>query len=107
MTQYRYSNPETSSLVVDTSVDDPEIVSTESSEVQLYLSQGNEILPCARNNSWHQIRVKRDELLAETDWWAVSDRVMSDEKTAYREALRDLPQTYASPDDVVWPTKPA
>ena len=106
MTQYRYSNPETTSLVVDITVDDPEIISVDSTEVQLYLSQGNEILPCARNNSWHQIRVKRDELLAETDWWAVSDRTVTEAQATYREALRNIPQAYNSPDDVVWPTKP-
>ncbi|PSW29187.1 hypothetical protein C9J19_07700 [Photobacterium phosphoreum] len=24
----------------------------------------------------------------------------------YRQALRDIPQTYDNPDDIVWPTKP-
>ncbi|MGC3834992.1 phage tail assembly chaperone [Moritella viscosa] len=24
----------------------------------------------------------------------------------YRQALRDIPQTFNNPDDVVWPTKP-
>ncbi|MCD9550856.1 hypothetical protein GLP21_19775, partial [Photobacterium carnosum] len=28
------------------------------------------------------------------------------EFTAYRQALRDIPQTYDNPDDIVWPTKP-
>jgi len=31
---------------------------------------------------------------------------MSAEETAYRQSLRDLPQTFANPEDVVWPTKP-
>lgn len=25
---------------------------------------------------------------------------------SYRQALRDIPQTYDNPDDVVWPLKP-
>jgi hypothetical protein len=57
--------------------------------------------------TWADIRSKRDGLLAETDWWAVSDRAMSASETAYRQALRDVPQNFASPADVVWPTKPA
>jgi hypothetical protein len=57
--------------------------------------------------TWADIRSKRDGLLAATDWWAVSDRAMSASETAYRQALRDVPQTFASPADVVWPTKPA
>ena len=57
--------------------------------------------------TWADIRSKRDGLLAATDWWAVSDRAMSASETAYRQALRDVPQNFASPADVVWPTKPA
>jgi hypothetical protein len=56
--------------------------------------------------TWADIRSKRDSLLAATDWWAVSDRAMSLDETNYRQALRDLPQTFANPEDVVWPAKP-
>jgi hypothetical protein len=56
--------------------------------------------------AWVDIRSKRDSLLAATDWWAVSDRAMSAAEAAYRQSLRDVPQTFSSPADVVWPTKP-
>ena len=52
------------------------------------------------------LREKRDELLAETDWWASSDRTMTAEQTAYRQALRDLPANTTDPENPVWPTKP-
>ena len=52
------------------------------------------------------LRVERDRKLAETDWWAMSDRTMTDAQTTYRQALRDVPANYTSLDDVVWPTKP-
>ena len=52
------------------------------------------------------LRVERDAKLAETDWWAMSDRTMTDAQTTYRQALRDIPASYSSLDDVVWPTKP-
>ena len=52
------------------------------------------------------LRVERDRKLADTDWWAVSDRTMTDAQTTYRQALRDIPASYSSLDDVVWPTKP-
>lgn len=51
------------------------------------------------------LREERDRRLAETDWWAVADRTMTTEQTAYRQALRDITNTYSSLDDVVWPTK--
>lgn len=53
-----------------------------------------------------RLRLKRNALLAETDWWASSDLTMTAEQTAYRQALRDITNTYSSLDDVVWPEKP-
>jgi len=54
----------------------------------------------------NSLRHVRDQKLAETDWWANSDLTMTAEQTAYRQALRDITDTYTSLDDVVWPTKP-
>ena len=51
-------------------------------------------------------RVKRNELLAETDWWAVADRTMTQAETDYRQALRDVPEQAGFPENVTWPTKP-
>ena len=52
------------------------------------------------------IRIVRDTLLAETDWWANSDVTMTDEQRAYRQALRDIPLQEGFPTNIVWPTKP-
>lgn len=52
------------------------------------------------------LREERNLRIAETDWWASSDLTMSAERTAYRQALRDITKTYSSLDDVVWPNKP-
>ena len=52
------------------------------------------------------LREERNRKIAETDWWASSDLTMTAEQTAYRQALRDITETYTSLDDVVWPTKP-
>jgi len=52
------------------------------------------------------LRNERNALLASTDWWASSDLTMTAEQTTYRQALRDITDTYTSLDDVVWPTKP-
>ena len=53
-----------------------------------------------------ELRAERNRRIAETDWWASSDLTMTAEQTAYRQALRDITNTYTSLDDVVWPTKP-
>jgi hypothetical protein len=52
------------------------------------------------------LRAERNQRLANTDWWALSDLTMTDEQTAYRQALRDITETYTSLDDVVWPEVP-
>jgi hypothetical protein len=52
------------------------------------------------------LREERNRRIADTDWWASSDLTMSAERTAYRQALRDITKTYSSLDDVVWPDKP-
>ena len=53
-----------------------------------------------------ELRAERDRLIAVTDWWATSDRTMTDAQTAYRQALRDITENAASLEDVVWPIKP-
>lgn len=53
-----------------------------------------------------QVRSDRNTLLAETDWWATSDRTMTAEQTAYRQALRDITNQAGFPTDITWPTKP-
>ena len=56
------------------------------------------------------MREDRNRRLADTDWYAVSDRTLSAEMTEYRKDLRDLPAgktTKAHVDAITWPTKPA
>ena len=59
---------------------------------------------------WRAIRGKRDQLLKDTDYLFYQDSPYSSDTTAsyrtYRQSLRDIPQTYSNPDDVVYPTKP-
>lgn len=53
-----------------------------------------------------QARTKRNALLAETDFYALSDVTMSAEMTTYRQALRDVPEQTDFPGTINWPTKP-
>lgn len=52
------------------------------------------------------LREERNKRLAETDWWAVADRTMTDEQRQYRTDLRNITESATSLDDVTWPTKP-
>jgi hypothetical protein len=55
------------------------------------------------------LRIKRNELLTETDWMANSDVTMSDDWKTYRQELRDLPSgldTVEKVEAVEFPIKP-
>ena len=55
------------------------------------------------------LRARRNQLLAETDFYALSDVTMSDDMKTYRQELRDLPagkDTVEKCENAVWPTKP-
>lgn len=59
--------------------------------------------------SLDELRQKRNALLAETDFYALSDVTMSPEMETYRQELRDITNgltTVADVEAVVFPTKP-
>jgi len=58
--------------------------------------------------TWEQIRAQRDVLLAASDWSALPDVTLANKQAwlDYRQALRDIPNTFSNPEDVVWPAKP-
>ena len=55
------------------------------------------------------VRTKRDRLIAQTDYLALSDNTLSAEMTTYRQALRDITNgvdTVEKCNNITWPTKP-
>ena len=55
------------------------------------------------------LRYKRNNKLAETDFYALSDVTMSSEMETYRQELRDITEGLTTVEDVeavVFPTKP-
>lgn len=54
------------------------------------------------------LRKERDSLLRETDWVGADDvpQELKDKWYPYRQALRDITETYSSLEEVVWPDKP-
>ena len=51
-------------------------------------------------------RDKRNDLLAATDFYALSDVVMTSEMTTYRSDLRAVPAQENFPTTINWPTAP-
>ena len=62
------------------------------------------------STTWDDIKATRDSILQSTDWTMTTGATVDQAQwAAYRQNLRDLPQTYKdkTPDDVVWPTQPS
>ena len=61
------------------------------------------------NRKWAAVRAERDRRLADCDWTQVPDAplTVTDREgwADYRQALRDIPQTQADPDSIVWPER--
>jgi len=60
--------------------------------------------------TWDDIRSKRNSILQSTDWTMTTGATVDQAQwAAYRQVIRDIPQTYKdkTPDDVVWPTQPS
>lgn len=74
-----------------------------------WVAEGNTLLPADGTEvTWDTIRDKRDERIRDSDWTMIPGATVDQAQwSAYRQILRDLPQTYSNPEDVVWPTAPS
>jgi hypothetical protein len=55
------------------------------------------------------LRLQRNKLLADSDWWGASDKTMTAEQTQYRQDLRDITNgltTVEQVEAVEFPEKP-
>ena len=78
-------------------------------ETQEWIESDDGKDPEVPSNDWYLkvLRNKRNQLLAETDFYALSDVTMSIEMKTYRQALRDLPANTSDPANPTYPTKPS
>tara|TARA_R100000406_G_scaffold32293_1_gene21160 strand:- start:46 stop:336 length:291 start_codon:yes stop_codon:yes gene_type:complete len=74
-------------------------------------SEEQKELDAQKSNAEKQLeylRLERNRLLFETDWWASSDITMTDAQKKYRQDLRDITKTFKSmtDKDFKFPEKP-
>jgi hypothetical protein len=66
-------------------------------------------MPTEFDMAMEDLRTKRNKLLADTDYLALSDNTMSEAMATYRQSLRDITEgltTVADVEAVTFPTKP-
>ena len=59
--------------------------------------------------TWEGIRAQRNSLLTASDWSIMADADQKPSKQSwldYRQSLRNVPQSFSTPEEVVWPNKP-
>ncbi len=84
---------------------------TSVTETQLVRSKTQQEIDAEIAQQWQTIRSQRDSLLDDTDWTQLPDSPLTEQKKSefatYRQSLRDITTTYATPSLVVWPTIPS
>lgn len=75
---------------------------------EVYGFTDEEVVEFVTQAKWAQIREYRDSELKASDWTQGSDvpESIKNPWATYRNALRNLPQDFGNPDDVVFPEKP-
>ena len=75
-----------------------------------YDEEGTLVYEPTEDEKWDLIRRLRDELLGQTDWVVArafeKGVPISDDWVSYRQSLRDLPQSFDTPEEVILPERP-
>ena len=76
-------------------------------KVTAYVAPSNS--PVTTEQKWELVRFQRFEKLRMCDYVALEDSQVSNKDAwkTYRQALRDVPQNNADPDNISWPTEPS
>ena len=76
-----------------------------------WLAEGNTPLPVpVPPITWDTVRAKRDQLIRDSDWTMIPGATVDQAAwAAYRQVLRDLPQTFEATgsESVIWPAEPS
>jgi hypothetical protein len=87
------------------------VIKAEKRDETIYLHVTYEDKTSIETETWKQIRITRNQLLQQCDFYFMIDypinEICRQECMVYRQKLRDVPQNYQSPFEVVWPVYPS
>jgi len=89
-------------VVVNCATQTAEIIELTDEEIAAFVARDEAWEAGVTDRAWASIRQERNNRLAATDYFALSDVTMSDAMTSYRSSLRNLPANTA--DAVVFQT---
>ena len=85
----------------------PELVDGQWTQQWDVISASPEEIAQREASQGQNIRLQRNQKLAESDWTQLADSAVDKQAWAvYRQALRDVPAQAGFPWEVVWPEKP-
>lgn len=80
-------------------------------EYQNYRAKTQQEIDVDTERGWDAVRRKRNKLLQESDWTQGADSPLTQQKktewATYRQTLRQVPENFTNPNDVIWPTPPS
>jgi hypothetical protein len=83
------------------------LAESEIREKQQEITKEQESPAYIAKQKWNEIRSRRNVFLSQSDWTQLEDSKENKESWAeYRQELRDIPQTFSTPESVIWPSKP-
>jgi|688.fasta_scaffold180097_2 hypothetical protein len=93
-----------SSYIIEENVVREIIITRDKTQEEIIEEQQKEL-----EMAWYQVRSQRDEMLKQSDLLVLIDKweLLTEERKQeirnYRQALRDIPENFQTPEDVVWP----
>ena len=96
--------------VIGSGIDNTTVVDMSTEEQTTFDSMVSDWNAGEADRNLSALRAERNAKLTETDWVITMHKELGTNIPAawktYRQALRDITDTYTSLDDVVWPEKP-